>query len=63
MSKVYNSALQARVEQFLKEKGLSQSKAAPIIGIGETRLSLYRSSKYDGDVAKLESKLEEFFKA
>lgn len=27
MSKAYNSELQAKVEQFLKEKGISQAKA------------------------------------
>ncbi len=63
MSKVYNSALQARVEQFLKEKGLSQAKAAPIMGFSPTALSHYRRSMYEGDVAALERKIEEFFKA
>ena len=36
MSKEYNSALQARVEQFLKDKGISQAKAAPMMGISQT---------------------------
>ena len=36
MSKEYNSALQARVEQFLKNKGISQAKAAPMMGISQT---------------------------
>lgn len=63
MSKEYNSALQARVEQFLKEKGISQAKAAPMMGISQTALSQYRRSMYDnGDIAALESKLEEFFR-
>lgn len=63
MSKEYNSALQARVEQFLKDKGISQAKAAPMMGISQTALSQYRRSMYDnGDIAALESKLEEFFR-
>ena len=63
MSKEYNSALQARVEQFLKNKGISQAKAAPMMGISQTALSQYRRSMYDnGDIAALESKLEEFFR-
>lgn len=63
MSKEYNSALQARVEQFLKEKNISQAKAAPLMGISQTALSQYRRSMYDnGDIAALESKLEEFFR-
>ena len=60
MSKEYNSTLQARVEQFLKDKGISQAKAAPMMGISQTALSQYRRSMYDnGDIAALESKLEE----
>lgn len=63
MSKEYNSALQARVEQFLKEKNISQAKAAPLMGISQTALSQYRRSMYDnGDIFALESKLEEFFR-
>ena len=63
MSKEYNSALQAQVEQFLKDKGISQAKAAPMMGISQTALSQYRRSMYDnGDIAALESKLEEFFR-
>lgn len=57
MSKEYNSALQARVEQFLKEKNISQAKAAPLMGISQTALSQYRRSMYDnGDIAALERK-------
>ena len=64
MSKVYNSALQARVTQFLQDRQLSQAKAAPLMGISQTALSQYRRSMYDnGDISALESKLEEFFKA
>ena len=44
MSKVYNSALQARVEQFLQDRQISQAKAAPLMGISQTALSQYRRS-------------------
>lgn len=63
MSKTYNAALQAKVEQYLKEAKISQAKAAPKMGISQTALSQYRRSMYDnGDIAALESKLEEFFR-
>ncbi len=63
MSKVYNTALQARLEQHLAETGISQAKLAPFIGVSQTALSQYRRSKYDnGDIAELERKVEEFFK-
>lgn len=64
MSKSYNSELQARVERFLKEQGVSQARAAAMMGVSQTALSQYRRSLYDnGDVAALEGKLEEFFRA
>lgn len=63
MSKEYNSALQQRVEQFLKEKNISQAKAAPMMGVSAATLSQYRRSMYDnGDISEVERKLEEFFK-
>lgn len=63
MSKTYNNVLQMRVERFLNEKGISQAKAAPMIGISQTALSQWRRNMYDnGDIAGLESKLEEFFR-
>ena len=63
MSKEYDSALQARVEQFLKEKNISQAKAAPLMGISQTALSQYRRSMYDnGNIGELENKLMEFFR-
>ena len=64
MSKEYNSVIQAQVEQFLKDTGISQAKAAPMMGLSPTALSQYRNSKYDkGDIAETERKLEEFFRA
>ena len=64
MSKVYNKALQAKLEQYIQNSGISQAKLAPQIGVSQTALSQYRNSKYDkGDIAELERKLEEFFRA
>ena len=63
MSKVYNPALQERLENYLATSGISQAKLAPKVGISQTALSQYRRSKYDnGDIAELERKLEEFFR-
>ena len=50
MSKEYNSALQARVEQFLKERTSARPRR-PLMGISQTALSQYRRSMYDnGDI-------------
>lgn len=63
MSKQYNVELQERLEKYLKDEGLSQAKAAPIIGLSQAVLSAYRNSKYEkGDIEAVEKKLEEFFK-
>ena len=63
MSKVYNPALQERLEEYLRTSGISQAKLAPKVGISQTALSQYRRSKYDnGDIAELERKLAEFFR-
>lgn len=63
MSKQYNVELQERLEKWLKDEGLSQAKAAPIIGLSQAVLSAYRNSKYEkGDIGAVEKKLEEFFK-
>jgi len=64
MNKAYTPDLQQKVEQFLAETGISQAKAAPMMGVSQAVLSQYRRSKYDkGDVAEVEAKLEEFFRA
>lgn len=63
MSKVYNTELQAKVADFIKESGLSQAKAAPKMGVSQTALSLWRNSKYDnGNIEEIENKLMEFFR-
>lgn len=62
MSKTYNAELQARATRFMSEKGLSQAKAAPMMGISQTALSQWRRSIYDnGNIDEVESKLAEFF--
>ena len=61
MNKHYNVELQERLERYLKENGLSQAKAAPLMGLSQAVLSAYRNSKYDkGDIGAVEKKLEEF---
>lgn len=60
MSKTYTPQLQARLEQYIIDVG-SQAKAAENIGYSEGTISTYRKGKYQGDVAKLEAKLQELF--
>lgn len=61
MNKQYNVELQERLERYLKKNGLSQAKAAPLMGLSQAVLSAYRNSKYDkGDIGAVEKKLEEF---
>ena len=63
MSKAYNVELQQKLEQYLEAEGLSQPKAAPILGLSTAVLSQYRRSVYDkGDIEEVEKKLEEFFR-
>ena len=63
MSKEYNVKLQKKLEDYLEAEGLSQAKAAPILGISAAVLSQYRRSVYDkGDIGEVEKKLEEFFR-
>ena len=51
MSKEYNVKLQKKLEDYLEAEGLSQAKAAPILGISAAVLSQYRRSVYDkGDI-------------
>lgn len=63
MSKQYNKEIQEKLEQFLVEENLSQSKAAPILGLSQGVLSQYRRSVYEkGDIEEVEKKLQEFFR-
>lgn len=60
MVKAYDPILQQQLEEFIAKVG-GQSKAAQLIGYSTGTLSTYRTSKYNGDVVKLEKKLREFF--
>lgn len=63
MSKTYNKELQAKLEQYIGDTGISQAKLAPQVGVSQTALSQWRRDKYDnGDITELERKLEEFFR-
>lgn len=62
MGKQYNAELQAKVEAYMKETGVSQAKLAPMMNLSGAVLSQYRRSVYDkGDVGDVERKIREFF--
>lgn len=62
MGKQYNAELQAKVEAYMKETGVSQAKLAPMMNLSGAVLSQYRRSVYDkGDVEDVERKIHEFF--
>ena len=62
MGKQYNTELQAKVETYMKETGISQAKLAPMMNLSGAVLSQYRRSVYDkGDVEDVERKIREFF--
>ena len=61
--KNYNNVLQEKINAYISETGISQSKLAGMIGISQTALSQWRNSKYDnGNIEEIESKILEFFK-
>lgn len=63
MSKVYDRALQQKVEALIQSKAISQNKLAQVIGQSQTALSQWRRGIYDnGDVTNIESKLREYFR-
>jgi DNA transposition AAA+ family ATPase len=55
-----NENIKERLEDYMKESGLSQAKIAPLIGVSMTALSQYRNGIYKGDVKAVESKIEEY---
>ncbi len=64
MAKSYNPVLQKRLEELIESLGGKeggQTRAAQVIGYSTGTLSTYRNSKYNGDVTKLESRLQELF--
>ena len=46
MGKQYNTELQAKVETYMKETGISQAKLAPMMNLSGAVLSQYRRSVY-----------------
>ncbi len=63
MNNVYNNALQDRLESYLKNAGISQAKAAALIGVSQSVLSQYRRSVYEkGNIEEVENKINEFFR-
>lgn len=49
-----------RLENYMKESGISQARIAPLIGFSMTALSQYRNGKYKGDVEAVEAKIDEY---
>ncbi|MDO5352258.1 MAG: AAA family ATPase [Succinatimonas sp.] len=49
-----------RLENYMKESGISQARIAPLMGVSMTALSQYRNGKYKGDVNAVEAKIEEY---
>ena len=59
MSKAHNAELQARVQQYLREHGMSQAKLAQVTGINKAIISQWLRGQYTGDIAGVEQALEE----
>lgn len=51
-----------RLENYMKESGISQARLAPLMDLSMTALSQYRHEKYKGDVKAVENKIEEYLK-
>ena len=49
-----------RLENYMKESGISQARIAPLMGVSITALSQYRNDKYRGDVNAVEAKIDEY---
>ena len=49
-----------RLENYMKESGISQARIAPLMGVSMTALSQYRNDKYRGDVNAVEAKIDEY---
>lgn len=49
-----------RLENYMKESGISQARIAPLMGVSMTALSQYRNGKYKGDVKAVEAKIDEY---
>ena len=62
MSKAHNAELQARVQQYLREHGMSQAKLAQVTGINKAIISQWLRGQYTGDIAGVEQALEEYLR-
>ena len=54
MSKAHNAELQARVQQYLREHGMSQAKLAQVTGINKAIISQWLRGQYTGDITGVE---------
>ena len=57
-----STTIKQRLEDYMKESGISQARIAPLMGVSMTALSQYRNGKYRGDSNAVESKIEEYLK-
>lgn len=58
-----NAEIKAQLMQQLADKGLSNAKAAPLIGVSPAALSQYLNGTYRSNPANLEGKIAEFLRA
>lgn len=54
------STIKERLENYMKESGISQARIAPLMGVSMTALSQYRNGKYKGDSDAVEAKIKEY---
>ena len=62
MSKAHNAELQARVQQYLREHGMSQAKLAQVTGINKAIISQWLRGQYTGDIAGVVQAVEEYLR-
>lgn len=62
MSKAHNAELQARVQQYMREHGMSQARLAQVSGINKAIISQWLRGQYTGDIAATEQALEEYLR-
>ena len=62
MSKAHNAELQARVQQYMREHGMSQARLAQVSGINKAIISQWLRGQYNGDIAATEQAIEEYLR-
>lgn len=62
MSKAHNAELQARVQQYMREHGMSQARLAQVSGINKAIISQWLRGQYTGDIAATEQAIEEYLR-